>query len=194
MTLVLNCTQSSLWMTVSDSRSRFLGSFQWKTNGSSVSEDPFHTKAQPPKKHNYCVALGLLAISSLAFFKTSKFQTCLRFSCENLAFLFFNKRAWLEIESGPQRKTIHKYSVWVHLRSDFLIECVVVLATSFCVWIFTFFCSQGLRICRKNLNPLQANWIDMQSFLVIWYTLDRPTRQQLPIWSNSWICNLWKSP
>ena len=51
-----------------DSRSRFLGSFQWKTNGSSVSEDPFHTKAQPPKKHNYCVALGLRAISSLALY------------------------------------------------------------------------------------------------------------------------------
>ena len=41
-----------------------------------------------------------LALSSLAFFKTSKFQTRLRFSCENLAFLFLNKKARLEIASG----------------------------------------------------------------------------------------------
>ena len=44
-----------------------------------------------------------LAFSSLAFFKTSKFQTRLRFSCENLAFLFLNKKARLEIASGPNR-------------------------------------------------------------------------------------------
>ena len=42
-----------------------------------------------------------LAFSSLAFFKTSKFQTRLRFSCENLAFLFLNKKERLEIASGP---------------------------------------------------------------------------------------------
>ena len=42
-----------------------------------------------------------LAISSLAFFKRSKFQTRLKFSCENLAFLFLNKKARLEIASGP---------------------------------------------------------------------------------------------
>ena len=42
-----------------------------------------------------------LAISSLAFFKTSKFQTRLEFSFENLAFLFLNKKARLEIASGP---------------------------------------------------------------------------------------------
>ena len=52
------------------------------------------------------VALSLprprnLAFSSLAFFKTSIFQTRLRFSCENLAFLFLDKRARLEIASGP---------------------------------------------------------------------------------------------
>ena len=33
-------------------------------------------------------------------FKTSKFQTRLRFKCENLAFLFSNKKARLEIVSG----------------------------------------------------------------------------------------------
>ena len=42
-----------------------------------------------------------LAISSLAFVKTSKFQTRLEFSCENLAFLFLYKKARLEIASGP---------------------------------------------------------------------------------------------
>ena len=42
-----------------------------------------------------------LAISSLAFFKRSKFQTRWCFSCENLAFLFLNKKARLEITSGP---------------------------------------------------------------------------------------------
>ena len=42
-----------------------------------------------------------LAFSSLAFFKTSKFQTRLRFSCENLAFLFLTKKARLGIASGP---------------------------------------------------------------------------------------------
>ena len=37
------------------------------------------------------------------FFIASKFHTRLRFSCENLAFLFLNKRARLEIASGPNR-------------------------------------------------------------------------------------------
>ena len=46
------------------------------------------------------VALSLprprtLAFSSLEFFKISIFQTRLRFSCENLAFLFLNKKARL---------------------------------------------------------------------------------------------------
>ena len=43
---------------------------------------------QHSKDLDYGVPLGPLAISSLAFFKTSKFQTRLWFSCENLAFLF----------------------------------------------------------------------------------------------------------
>ena len=38
-----------------------------------------------------------LAISSLAIFKRSYME----FSCENLAFLFLNKKARLEIASGP---------------------------------------------------------------------------------------------
>ena len=42
-----------------------------------------------------------LAFSSLTLFKTRKFQTRLRFKCENLAFLFSNKKARLEIASGP---------------------------------------------------------------------------------------------
>ena len=50
-----------------------------------------------------------LAISSLAFFKTSKFQTRLRFSCENLAFLFLNKKARLEIASGPNGTPYYTY-------------------------------------------------------------------------------------
>ena len=40
-----------------------------------------------------------LAISSLVFFKNSKFQTRLDFLC---AFLIFNKKARLEIASGPK--------------------------------------------------------------------------------------------
>ena len=43
----------------------------------------------------------ILVISSLSFFKRSKFQTRLEFSCENIAFLFLNKKARLEIASGP---------------------------------------------------------------------------------------------
>ena len=42
-----------------------------------------------------------LAISSFAIYKRSKFRTRLEFSCENLAFLFLNKKARLEIASGP---------------------------------------------------------------------------------------------
>ena len=45
-----------------------------------------------------------LAISSLAFFKTSKFQTRLRFSCETLAFLFLNKKARLDIASTEHHR------------------------------------------------------------------------------------------
>ena len=47
------------------------------------------------------LALALSHSRASRFFKTSKFQTRLRFSCENLAFLFLNKRARLEIASGP---------------------------------------------------------------------------------------------
>ena len=65
----------------SDSRSRFLGSFQWKTNGSSVSEDPFHSKAQPPKKANYGLPLCPLAISNLGLLIKNKNAV---FSQENL--------------------------------------------------------------------------------------------------------------
>ena len=60
------------------------------------------------RKRDFSLAVALslprprtLALSSLAFFKTSKFQTRLRFSCENLAFLFLNYKARLEIASGP---------------------------------------------------------------------------------------------
>ena len=42
-----------------------------------------------------------LAISNFAIYKRSKFRTRLEFSCENLAFLFLNKKARLEIASGP---------------------------------------------------------------------------------------------
>ena len=42
-----------------------------------------------------------LAISSLAFFKTGRFQIRLRFKCKNLEFLFSNKKVRLEIASGP---------------------------------------------------------------------------------------------
>ena len=60
------------------------------------------------KKREISLAVALLltrprtlVISSLAFFKNNKFQTRWRFSCENLAFLFFNKKARLEIASDP---------------------------------------------------------------------------------------------
>ena len=42
-----------------------------------------------------------LAIQNFAIYKRSKFQTRSEFSCENLAFLFLNKKARLEIASGP---------------------------------------------------------------------------------------------
>ena len=56
------------------------------------------SEISPSLSHSRSLAL---AFSSLAFFKTSIFHTRLRFSCENLAFLFLNKRARLEIASGP---------------------------------------------------------------------------------------------
>ena len=42
-----------------------------------------------------------LAISSIAFFKRSKFQTDLEFSCENLAFLFLNERRGSRSQVAP---------------------------------------------------------------------------------------------
>ena len=53
-------------------------------------------------ERDFTLALALkIAFSSLAFSKTSKFQTGLRFSFENLAFLFLNKKARFYITSGP---------------------------------------------------------------------------------------------
>ena len=46
-------------------------------------------------------ALALSRSRASRFFKRSKFQTRLEFSCENLAFLFLNEKAMLEIASGP---------------------------------------------------------------------------------------------
>ena len=57
----------------------------------------------PSLSHSRSLAL---ALSSLAFFKTGRFQTSLGFSCENLAFLFLNMKARHEIASGPKRNTI----------------------------------------------------------------------------------------
>ena len=59
-----------------------------------------------------------LAFSSLAFFKTSKFQKRLRFSFENLAFLFLNKKARLEIASGPNGTPyfIHNVNAWTYFK------------------------------------------------------------------------------
>ena len=67
---------------------------------------PFKKRDREARDCESALALSLprprtLAFSSLAFFKTSKFQTRLRFLCENLAFLFSNKSARLEIASGP---------------------------------------------------------------------------------------------
>ena len=47
------------------------------------------------------LVLALSRSRASRFFKTSIFQTRLWFSCENLAFLFLNKKARLEIASGP---------------------------------------------------------------------------------------------
>ena len=49
------------------------------------------SKISPSLSHSHT-----LAFLSLVFFKTSIFQTLLRFSCGNLAFLFLNKKVRLE--------------------------------------------------------------------------------------------------
>ena len=64
------------------------------------------------------VALSLprprtLAFSSLTFFKTSKFQTHLRYLCENLAFLFLKKRERLEIASGSKGTSYISLGAWI---------------------------------------------------------------------------------
>ena len=50
-----------------------------------------------------------LAFSILAFFKTGRFHTRLRFKCQNFAFLFSNKKARLEIASGPNGTPYYYY-------------------------------------------------------------------------------------
>ena len=65
-------------------------------------------KSARARERDFSLAVSLLLpcprtlpFSSLAFFKTRKFQTRLRFKCENLAFLFLNEKARLKIASGP---------------------------------------------------------------------------------------------
>ena len=53
------------------------------------------------------LVLALSRSRASRFFKTSIFQTRLRFKCENLAFLFSNKKARLARDrEWPQRNTI----------------------------------------------------------------------------------------
>ena len=61
-----------------------------------------------------------LAFSSLAVFKTSKFQTRLRISCENLAFLFFKKKGEARDHEWSQRNTIiqRRVELVAYMRDD----------------------------------------------------------------------------
>ena len=59
------------------------------------------SEISPSLSYSRPLALAL-ALSSLAFFKTSKFQARFRFLCEDIAFFFLlNKKAKLEIAIGP---------------------------------------------------------------------------------------------